>query len=142
MTKLTETEMKELRLLSAMTVQNRDEEEQDSYSQLLERYEEDGGPIEALTPADQPFIDAVARVVCEIEGAEDRAYSGRSMYGAMCLGVALSSSDDAIKLGYWLGVGDSTERNSHYMDHISIDSMGRGVILYWPRVKLKKEEKL
>lgn len=137
MTKLTEAEMKELRLLSAMTVQNRDDEEQDSYSQLLERYEECGGPIEA----DQPFIDLVSRVVSEIEGAEDRAYSGQ-MFGATCLGVALIWATDVLKLGYWLGVSDPTERNSHYMDHIFIDDTVRSVVVYWPRVKLKGEEKL
>lgn len=139
--KLNETEMKELRLLSRDTPQTRTDEEQDRYADLLQRYEEGGGPIELANEADQKFVTLLGEAA-EAVGHELRSYSGRSMYGALCIGVDLDGMDQLFELGYALGIADRNQRHDHYAQGVCIDSMGRGVIVYWPQVKLKKEEKL
>lgn len=139
--KLNEAEMKELRLLSADTPQTRTDEEQDRYAELLERYETDGGPIELVNVADGRFLAVLESAAAEV-GVELRSYSGRSMYGASCVAVDLGGIDQLFELGYALGVADPAQRHGHYAQGVCIDGRGTGVVIYWPQVQLKKEEKL
>jgi hypothetical protein len=70
-----------------------------------------------------------------------RAYSGRGMYGQQCVGVDTEGVGDLMKIAVLLvrhgidpfdvaGLGDA----------LHTDSMGRGVILYWPSLKLTPEQ--
>jgi hypothetical protein len=48
-----------------------------------------------------------------------RAYSGRGMYGVYCVGISLER-------------GDETSLNVGFAGRPCIDSLGLGVIAYWP----------
>lgn len=52
-------------------------------------------------------------------GHEPTSYSGRGMYGRYCIGVSLDHINDADGLPL---KGSNT------------DSLGRGIILYWPAI--------
>lgn len=77
----------------------------------------------------QELIDAL-----EEHGYQWREYSGRSMYGKQCVGVDLSSDADLWNLARALADFDVKAPKT--------DSMGRGIIAYWPNAKLEpaKEE--
>jgi hypothetical protein len=59
----------------------------------------------------------------EKAGIETRSYSGRGMYGKTCLG-AVADSREAI----YSVIRPADIRSA------SVDSMGRGVLVYWPSV--------
>lgn len=59
----------------------------------------------------------------ERQGGEPRSYSGRGMYGVRCVGVDMDYEGQ-----YELPAGFVT------------DSMGRGVIAYWPSIEWKGDE--
>jgi hypothetical protein len=63
-------------------------------------------------------LDAIARL--RDEGLEPRRYSGRGMFGADCIGVDVESREDAGALKALFDLKPTT------------DSMGRGVVAYWP----------
>lgn len=63
----------------------------------------------------QKLIDAIKKT-----GREPRSYSGRFMYGKRCIGVNLDHIGDADGLP---------------LKGSAMDSMGMGIILYWPRVE-------
>lgn len=55
------------------------------------------------------------------QGGEPRSYSGRGMYGHRCVGVDMDYEEQyELPRGY------------------SMDSMGMGVIAYWPSVEWKE----
>lgn len=58
------------------------------------------------------------------QGFRPRSYSGRGMYGAECVGVSLDSPGDL---------------DSEGLPRATQDSLGRGVILYWPGAKWTAE---
>lgn len=68
----------------------------------------------------------------EYAGYEWREYSGRGMYGRKCVGVTLSDASDLFALG--AGLADYCDEESlPYFPNPTTDSMGRGIIAYWPR---------
>lgn len=60
-----------------------------------------------------------------------RSYSGRGMYGKECVGVRVDDPVDVLQLGICIGeaaIGVNLPK-------ASFDSLGRGFILYWPRME-------
>jgi hypothetical protein len=84
------------------------------------------------------------QTVLEHAGIETRSYSGRAMYGAKCVAC------DQAELGEILSVLvraegiDEDERDdlAHEAEGIRSDSMGLGVVYYWPKVAFVEEEDL
>lgn len=72
----------------------------------------------------QELIDAI-----EGAGYDARDYSGRAMYGSVCVGVDLDGDGDLWKLA-----GDLAQQG-HEVPAPRTDSMGRGIIAYWPSIK-------
>jgi hypothetical protein len=67
----------------------------------------------------------------EDKGYDWRPYSGRRMYGARCVGVTLDSIEDLYALGRDVG--------SAMLDPPTTDSMGRGIVAYWPQQTIQSE---
>jgi hypothetical protein len=69
----------------------------------------------------------------EAAGLQLRSYSGRGMYGAVCVGLDCDNVLEAL--------GELTETEvldlsqvAHLLKTASSDSMGRGQIVYWPDI--------
>ena len=65
-------------------------------------------------------------------GAEMRPYSGRGMFGKECLGIDLDDLADAFRLA--LLISDDDLAAALMFPHF--DSMGKGIILYFPDVEV------
>lgn len=76
----------------------------------------------------QELIDAI-----EDAGFEARDYSGRAMFGSVCVGVDLDSDGDLWRLATALGEAGIN------VGAPRTDSMGRGIIAYWPSIKWPSE---
>jgi hypothetical protein len=70
---------------------------------------------------------AVAVRALEEAGYEAVSYSGRGMYGEKCVGVRVGSAIEAGELTAVVGHRPTT------------DSMGMGVIAYWPAISWVEE---
>jgi hypothetical protein len=85
-------------------------------------------------------VATVNDLLDDLFGAHLRSYSGRGMYGAECVGVDLDSDAEIAKFFFALGQecqssGDDTLAGLGDGDEvIKTDSMGRGLIVYWPNV--------
>ena len=66
------------------------------------------------------------------------SYSGRGMFGKSCLAIA--GDFDPIEIGFYLGKTPVMENED--FPPVKEDQMGRGILLYWPRVKYVEEEKI
>jgi hypothetical protein len=72
-----------------------------------------------------------------------RSYSGRGMYGKQCVGVTLDGDGSSFQLGAAVSAAffdlDEDEALDNIADlarlRVCEDSMGRGVIVYWPSVE-------
>lgn len=65
-----------------------------------------------------------------------RSYSGRGMYGKTCVGLEVNTAGEAMEIAAWAVLnadGDSRDV-ARMLGRAREDSMGRGVILYWPTV--------
>jgi hypothetical protein len=62
-----------------------------------------------------------------------RSYSGRGMYGKECLAVTADDGLAALQLIAW----EAGKQGIEMPRHIRQDSMGLGVVLYWPEVDFK-----
>lgn len=69
----------------------------------------------------------------EIEN-QPYAYSGRYMYGAHCVAINLDNAGELFMLGAMLA--------KHEVDPEipNTDSMGRGIVAYWPREVISPED--
>lgn len=67
-------------------------------------------------------------------GYEPRTYSGRGMFGAQCVGVNLESQEDLVGIGAALG------KAGLEVGTPLLDSMGLGVVAYWPAVQVSEQE--
>ena len=69
-------------------------------------------------------------------GYKPRGYSGRGMYGAECVAISAESGDSA---GYAIARQFGKEVYDFDLDMIMnrtrTDSLGKGVILYWPSIE-------
>lgn len=71
-------------------------------------------------------LDAILEIADDLNATPYRAYSGRGMYGAECVGLCTSdyaNEHDIISAARRRGIkGERT------------DSLGRRVIVYWPAI--------
>ena len=67
-------------------------------------------------------------------GQDWRDYSGRNMFGDSCVGVTLDGDGELWTLAQELAL-EGIE-----VDAPKTDSMGLGIIAYWPKYKLTKED--
>lgn len=68
----------------------------------------------------------------DADGEDIMSYSGRCMYGAQCLGVTFSGWGDVFNFAMLIGTCD--EALVEMLSSPSYDSMGLGVVVYWPRI--------
>lgn len=68
-------------------------------------------------------IQIIHKTAGAIGGTVREDYSGRGMYGATCYGIDCDDAQEAIE--------EAAERG---LKGASIDSMGKGFIVYWPTV--------
>lgn len=76
-------------------------------------------------------------------GLEPREYSGRGMYGKHCLGVDVERNmmPEAFEICVNLiKNGAETEAIAEFGRGIDYDSMGLGMIIYWPALTLTGEQ--
>jgi hypothetical protein len=80
----------------------------------------------------QQFIETYTQL-------ETRSYSGRGMYGASCLAVAADDVGDVIKQLACPASEDPTmfRQVEQDLDGIRTDSMGRGIVIYFPSAKFE-----
>lgn len=94
--------------------------------------------------------DAAAELVGEFEEDVRLGYSGRGMYGEACVGYTGENLPlFSAKLAYALAQQDDPEIEDmaahELLDAIadlpdaSTDSMGRGIIYYWPGIRCEEE---
>lgn len=57
----------------------------------------------------------------------DSAYSGRGMYGEICFALRVPNSSEAHR-----AIEQASQRG---LNGARTDSMGRGIVVYWPSVK-------
>ena len=69
----------------------------------------------------------------EDEGFEVKAYSGRAMFGAECVSIRIESDSELWDLGVAIGRADLDVRAPR------IDTLGRGLVAYWPAAKWPEE---
>ena len=87
-------------------------------------------------------VVTAAQVIEALTGEFDvRAYSGRGMYGQQCVGVDTNSYGDLMRIATLLvGAGIDPHDVAGLGDALRTDSMGMGVILYWPSLKMSAEQ--
>lgn len=84
--------------------------------------------------------------VLEDLGYEVSSYSGRGMYGKTCLGINVDSSDILGKLGKIMAdlVRDTPEEFREGvaagLRRVKTDSMGKGMIVYFPDVEFQDQD--
>lgn len=81
-----------------------------------------------LTPAQ---VEDIQSLVSNLDNAEVRSYSGRSMYGKQCLGIDMESMSDAFRFALMVEDEDLTVA----LSNPCFDNMGMGIIVYFPNVE-------
>lgn len=78
-------------------------------------------------------------ILAEMAGYELRSYSGRGMYGKQC--VAITTENGMLNtLADMAEECDSAEEAALLIRKCDHDSMGLGMVLYWPSIKWEKDE--
>jgi hypothetical protein len=62
------------------------------------------------------------------------SYSGRGMYGKSCLAINLDNDGQLWELALELG------REHAHFPAPKTDSMGKGIVVYWPSIQWEEEE--
>jgi hypothetical protein len=77
------------------------------------------------------------RLIEILEDAElsPESYSGRAMYGARCVSVSGALVEAAVGAAAVLVAGDDAEDVAHLMSTTKSDSLGLGIVLYWPSMR-------
>lgn len=83
-----------------------------------------------LTTITPDQLDELQNAVTDVDGSLC-SYSGRAMYGKQCLGIELDSTEDAFRLALSIESGDL----AYLLSHPKFDSMGLGIIVYFPNVE-------
>lgn len=80
-------------------------------------------------------MDALAALAEQYDG-KVRSYSGRGMYGQTCLGVSIDGHliGFAMRLGAQLALTADALTAETLAGQVGVDSMGRGSIVYFPRI--------
>ena len=82
----------------------------------------------------------------EAAGLELNSYSGRGMYGKRCVAIETDGSEANIIVALVRGVRDvsrdEADLNSllEHIEDMQVDSMGRGIVVYWPNVEAPADE--
>lgn len=82
-------------------------------------------------------FDLLEDLANEVGGDIDATYSGRAMYGKSCVGISLDSETDLLALGAAIASIVEAEDSAlgvAMMNGARLDSMGRGIIVYWPSI--------
>jgi hypothetical protein len=66
-----------------------------------------------------------------------RNYSGRGMYGDECMAVVLDGDRDTFALFAALGIELDDDEAIPMARSACQDSMGRSIVIYWPRLRLE-----
>jgi hypothetical protein len=69
-----------------------------------------------------------------------RDYSGREMYGDLCVGVTFKKIGELLEAVYWLGRQDEDGEFQAEIANADMDSMGRGSIVYWRDMQMDTGE--
>ena len=77
----------------------------------------------------QDFIDTLQGLGCDAD-----YYSGRGMYGKRCVSVSLDGGADLWNLAIALG------EQAREVGPPTTDSLGMGIVAYWPHMKWPGEE--
>lgn len=64
-------------------------------------------------------------------------YSGRGMFGRECPSVYAQSFQELSQL---IAECDSVEQAAWLLEYARTDSMGRGIVIYWPSIRLERDE--
>lgn len=86
-------------------------------------------------------MDNTVQYLCEKAGYETRSYSGRGMYGRACLGVDIDNNKDITSLFADILALDELddcyvrEEFADAFHSAKSDSMGLGMIVYFPTIK-------
>ncbi len=85
------------------------------------------------------------RAICEDLGLDVRSYSGRGMYGDQCVGVDCHNPTQTlaqIMFALCEEGPDGLDAAEHFtrVEAVRTDSMGLGMILYFPRLPWVAEE--
>lgn len=59
------------------------------------------------------------------------SYSGRAMYGKRCVAVDMDDTSGMLELGHAIGAS-GVEVELGELKQARTDSMGRGIVVYWP----------
>ena len=71
----------------------------------------------------------------EVDG-DARTYSGRGMYGKSCAGITISDESSLVELGAAIVTTiEDEDLSDTLIKGARLDSMGRGVIVYWPTIE-------
>jgi hypothetical protein len=89
-----------------------------------------GSDTMANEDTDQVGVAEVIRSRVEDEGFSVGAYSGRGMFGRECVSVDVGQDDHMSHEDLIAAVG---------VQGAKVDSLGRGVVVYWPRVTWPSE---
>ena len=82
----------------------------------------------------QQQVDTL-RYVCDLTETELRAYSGRAMYGEVCLGIVIDGAGDLFALALEIQRQDPALAVLLVNQCCRTDSMGSREIVYWQYVK-------
>ena len=83
----------------------------------------------------QQQVDTL-RYVCDLTETEVRAYSGRAMYGDICLGIVIDGAGDLFALALEIQRQDPQLATLLVNQCCRADGMGSREIVYWQYVKL------
>lgn len=83
-------------------------------------------------------------------GYYPRSYSGRGMYGARCVAVRAAPGGEDLRESDLLLIGADFARVHHsemldgdaadWLASASVDSLGRGIVVYWPLMVWNAED--
>lgn len=77
----------------------------------------------------------------ELAGYAPVAYSGRGMFGKRCVGLTTDSSLQNVlaDLVTWMHLTYNTQEIAELIRDLRCDSMGRGIVVYWPSVAWQED---
>lgn len=87
-------------------------------------------------------IDAIEDILwTTTDGGEIREdYSGRGMFGDQCFGITLDGGGDLFKFAMLVGKNELLSEVFEDAGPPNSDSMGLGVIYYWPRLAVETND--
>jgi hypothetical protein len=82
-------------------------------------------------------LELIEELSFDFDVAKLRTYSGRGMYGKVCMGLVGGAGD---LVNFVLEVAQTRDFDfAQELDNVSTDSMAFDTIFYWPRITLTQE---